>query len=353
MFHHAASNLDDLMRAVFARLLSRSRGNTKVNSRKGYSTETFGALLELTDPRARLSRSKSRSRVFSALGECLWYLSGSNALEQIQYYIDGYHEFSDDKETLNGAYGARIFAADRGRVTEKYKDQWQRIIGTLREREGSRNAIIQIYANEDGEKKSKDIPCTCTLHFVIRKKLLHLHVHMRSNDVVLGFPHDIFAFTMMQEIAARELDVEVGSYQHSVASLHLYDDTDKLPSRTMARKFVDEGFHDIKPMPPMPKGDPWPAIAVVLDAERRLRAGELDYVPPAGLDPYWNDIIILLRFYAMGKFAPDRDTKPLLGQLSFPGFSLYILDKIAKKSSSGGTTLPLFPETETEDDAND
>lgn len=155
VFHHTASNLDDLMRAVFARLLSGSRGNTKVNSRKGYSTETFGALLELTDPRARLSRSKSRSRVFSALGECLWYLSGSNALEQIQYYIDGYHEFSDDKKTLNGAYGARIFSAGRGRSPEKSKDQWQRIIETLRESEGSRNAIIQIYANEDGEKGAR------------------------------------------------------------------------------------------------------------------------------------------------------------------------------------------------------
>ena len=341
------------MRAVFARLLSASRGNTKVNSRKGYSTETFGALLELTDPRSRLSRSKSRSRVFSALGECLWYLSGSNELEHIQYYIDGYHEFSDDGKTLNGAYGARIFRSGRGESRDKPDDQWQRVIDTLRNREGSRNAIIQIYANEDGEKGSKDIPCTCTLQFVIRKKLLHLHVHMRSNDVVLGFPHDIFAFTMMQEIAARELDVEVGSYQHSVSSLHLYDDSDNLPSRTMARKFVDEGFHDIKPMPAMPKGNPWPAIAVVLDAEHHLRNGDLEYETPAGLDPYWNDIVILLRFYAMGKFASEQDTRPLLNQLSFRGFSLYILDKIAKKPAPSGTTLPLFPETETNEDADE
>lgn len=353
MFHRTASNLDDLMRAVFARLLSAHRGNTKVHSRKGYSTETFGALFELTDPRSRLSRSKSRSRVFSALGECLWYLSGSNALEQIQYYIPDYHEFSDDQKTLNGAYGARMFIPGRGESAERPQDEWQRAINTLREREGSRNAIIQIYANEDGRKASKDIPCTCTLHFVIRKKMLHLHVHMRSNDVVLGFPHDIFAFTMMQEIAARDLDVEVGSYQHSVSSLHLYDDSDKLPSRTMAKKFVDEGFHDIKPMPAMPKGDPWPAIAMVLDAECRLRAGDLNYVAPAGLDPYWNDIVILLRFYAMGKFVPEQDTRPLLDQLSFQGYGLYILDKIAKKAAPTGRTLPLFSEPEIEDDADE
>ncbi|MET3896982.1 thymidylate synthase [Devosia sp. UYZn731] len=342
MFHHSSTNLDDLMRVVFTRLLSGTRINNRVRSRKGDSTEAFGALLELKNPRARLSRSKSRSRVFSPLGELLWYLSASNDLEQIQYYISGYEEFSDDEKTLNGAYGPRIFSPARAQGAESSDDQWQRVIKTLREREGSRNAIIQIYANSDGEKGSKDIPCTCTLHFVIRNKMLHLHVHMRSNDVVLGFPHDIFAFTMMQEIAARELELEVGRYQHSVGSLHLYDDSEDIPAKTMAQAFIDEGIHDIVPMPPMPKGNPWPAIVVVLEAERLLRAGKLDYTPPSDLDPYWKDLVLLLRAFAIGRHDPAADMNELLNEISFEGFKLYILDRIAKKPAPKSGTMEMF-----------
>ena len=96
MFHASADNIDDLMHAVLTRLLSGSRSNYRVTSKKGASTEIFGALLQLNNPRARLGRSVTRARVYSAIGELLWYLSGSNALDQIQYYIKDYHLFSDD-----------------------------------------------------------------------------------------------------------------------------------------------------------------------------------------------------------------------------------------------------------------
>ena len=50
----------------------------------------------------------------------------------------------------------------------------------------------------------KDIPCTVSLQFLIRENKLHLFVNMRSNDVFLGLPHDIFCFTMIQEIIANQ-----------------------------------------------------------------------------------------------------------------------------------------------------
>ena len=65
-------------------------------------------------------------------------------------------------------------------------------------------------------------PCTCTLQFLARGVKLDLIVYMRSNDVIKGLPHDIFCFTMLQEIAARRLSLEPGIYKHCVGSLHLY-----------------------------------------------------------------------------------------------------------------------------------
>jgi thymidylate synthase len=341
VFHQSSNNIDDLMRKVFTRLLSGHRQNNRVASRKGASTEVFGVLLELTNPRARLGRSRARGKIFSPVGELLWYLSASNSLDHIRYYIDDYDQSSDDGITLSGAYGPRIFTTSRA-VDAVPDDEWERIVSTLRERPGSRNAIVQIYSNVDGRADGNDIPCTCTLHFAIRKKRLHLHVHMRSNDALKGMPHDVFSFSMLQEIAARELGVEVGTYQHSVASLHLYDDTDDFKSRSMAQEYLDEGLHDIVPMPEMPAGNPWPALRLVLAAERDIRNGNVDHEPPADLDPYWKDLIILLRIYGAYKYRHGEGVEDLLGHFSHDFFRLYVLDRIARRRARGETTKDIF-----------
>jgi thymidylate synthase len=157
---------------------------------------------------------------------------------------------------------------------------------------------------------------------------------MRSNDVFLGLPHDIFSFTMMQEIAACELNVKMGSYHHSVASLHLYDDTDEpngVKPRTLAQLYLDEGLHDKVPMPPMPAGDPWPAIRELVRAERDIREGK-DYIAPKCLDPYWCDLITLLHAHAIAvKSGSPEALETLLATLNFEGYRLYILDRIAKR----------------------
>ena len=46
---------------------------------------------------------------------------------------------------------------------------------------------------------------------------------MRSNDLWLGFPFDVFQFANMQVLMAMELGVELGTYTHIAGSLHLYE----------------------------------------------------------------------------------------------------------------------------------
>ena len=332
MFQSKKSSLDDLMRSVFVKLLS-GEGLYRVEARKGSSTEAFGTLLELTNPRSRLSRSAGRARVFSALGELTWNLSGSSSIDHIQYYISEYSKFSDDETSANGAYGPRIFGAEfRGKRQDMDGSQWHRVMTLLKERPGTRNAVIQIFSNDDDCRETKDVPCTCTIQFAIRQGQLQLHTHMRSNDAYWGLPHDFFSFTMIQEIAARELGVELGTYIHSVGSLHLYDDSKERKSVTGAREYLAEGFHEPLAMPPMPSGDPWPAIEELLDAEQELRAGNLNYQPPEGLHPYWQDLTILLKAYACIKHLPrasrDQAIEELVRQLHEKSLRLYLLDKI-------------------------
>src|SRR5437868_15019071 len=78
----------------------------------------------------------------------------------------------------------------------------------------TRQAVIQIFDRIDLREKHNDIPCTCTLQLAIRDERLHLLANMRSNDWFSGLPHDVFAFTMLQEMLARALGIEVGTYKH-------------------------------------------------------------------------------------------------------------------------------------------
>ena len=278
------------MRSVFDAILSRGH---EINPSKGAARELTGVLVEITDPRARLSRTETRGKPFSCLGELCWYLAKSNHLSYISYYIPDYKRFADGDEIF-GAYGPRLFQWNG-------QDQIANVTDLLKKRRDSRQAVVQLFDAGDLVGEHKDIPCTCTLQFMIRQDRLEMLTCMRSNDAYLGLPHDIFSFTMLQEIVARSLSVELGTYKHAVGSLHLYDD--KLAE---AEQYLDEGWQTTAmPMPPMPIGDPWSSIKSVLSAELLLREGASpDDAQLHELDPYWADLIRLLQVFRCWK---DKD----------------------------------------------
>lgn len=274
--------LDDLLNKVFKKLLA---SKTHVIPTRGANSEITGVILEVANPRARLSRTEKKGKLFSSLGELLWYLSGTNKLDFIGYYLGDYGKFSDDGKTIHGGYGPRLF-------DQRGNDQIGNIISLLKRKPTSRQAVIQLFDASDLAKKYKDIPCTCTLQFMIRDGKLNILTSMRSNDAFLGLPHDVFAFTMLQEILARSLGVELGSYKHVVGSLHLYDQ-----DRENAKQYIKEGYQQIVPMPPFPEGEPWEAIKKVLEAEEKIRTGRKFEIKTEPLEPFWKDIISLLQIF--------------------------------------------------------
>lgn len=299
--------LDDLLRKVFPKLLASSNHITA--TRKG-ARELTGVLLELERPLARLSRSETRGRPFSSLGEFLWYLSRDNQLDFIRYYISAYDEETEDGETIHGGYGRRIFR-------QRGQDQLHNVISLLQTNPTSRRAVIQLFNAEDIERRYKEIPCTCTLQFLVRRNRLHMLTNMRSNDAYLGLPHDIFCFTMLQEVVARTLGVGLGPYKHFVGSLHLYDH-----DREDAQQYLDEGVQATVPMPQMPRGDPWPSIQKVLDAEFRIRRGDSMDADALGLSPYWADLVRLLQVFAA---KSNRSKKQALkAQMASSNYVTYI-----------------------------
>jgi thymidylate synthase len=300
--------LDDLLLKVFPTILQRG---DRVKASKGWNTELSGVVLELLNPLARLSRTETKGTVFSCLGETLWYLAKSNQLKFIRYYLSNYGQFAESDGTVHGAYGPRLFGMRAG------VNQIENVIRLLRRKPSSRQAVVQLFNAEDLLKNYKDIPCTCTMQFFVRKGSLTAVVHMRSNDAFIGLPHDVFAFTFIQELIARSLKLKLGTYKHMVGSLHIYD-TD----REKVERFLNEGYQSRISMPPMPVGNPWSNVTKLTKVEARIRQGVQVQIGRYKVPEYWADLMRLLQIFSLNK--AKKPTRTLRSKMASSVYDSYI-----------------------------
>jgi len=323
--------LDGLLRDVFETLLSEDQ---VITAGRGDFKEAVGAYLHLTNPRARLSRSESKGKIYSALGEFLWYMSKDTRLDFIDYYVGGrFQQESDDGVTVRSGYGERL-------QNWRGINQLDNVVKLLRERPTSRRATIQLFDATDLTERFKSIPCTCTLQFLIRDDRLHMFVAMRSNDAYLGLPHDVFSFTMLQEMVARAVGVELGEYKHCTGSLHLYED-----HYALARQYLNEGWQDTRPMPAMPLGDPGDGIAWLQGIETSARVQPMDelmaMIAAAEVDAYWKDLGLILLSWRASKdrnFALMALIKEQLYSDAYKMFLVARLDAAEEQKTEIGVT---------------
>ena len=153
-----------------------------------------------------------------AEAEWQWYLSGDNHIK-----------------TLGDIYGKvpeiwKRMADDRGYVNSNYGWQWNRqeqlskVISMLKGNTETRQATISIYDGKEIQEYKHDTPCTYAIQFTILHGRLDMCVTMRSNDLWYGFCNDQYCFSKLQELVAKEINMDVGSYYHFAHNLHIYND---------------------------------------------------------------------------------------------------------------------------------
>ena len=192
------------------------------------TTEVLGAHLKLTQPRRRFV-SVPPVRVLNpafAVAEALWILSGSDD-PWIFTYNRSLQKYADEGR-LQGAYGPRM------RCWQGAVDQLDHVRRLLSADPDSRQAVIQLYDPQRDTVGHRDVPCTLNYRFFVRSGRLDMHTTMRSNDVWLGLPYDLFTATMLHELMADWLGVELGTYHHHVDSLHLYAQHDDAAAEVAA-----------------------------------------------------------------------------------------------------------------------
>lgn len=147
-------------------------------------------------------------------------------------------KFREDSGHFHGAYGHRI------------DYQLADAVAKLKADPDTRQAVIALWdADLDGTlmlHTKKDYPCTVAIGLSRTFNKLNVRVTMRSNDVWLGLPYDLFQFTQLQLSACNALELDPGSYTHTAWSMHLYernlDDVDKLSVPDSTNELLPTGF---------------------------------------------------------------------------------------------------------------
>jgi thymidylate synthase len=147
--------------------------------------------------------------------EALQLISGVQRHDLIQRVTPNFDAvLVDDQDPDYGAYGPRIIEQVGDCLDILYRDPT------------TRRAVITIWNPKDLTHDG-DRPCTVFLQFLVRDNgfgpALELHTHMRSQDVWLGVPYDIFMFSQLQHTAAYILGLPAGQLVHHATSLHIYE----------------------------------------------------------------------------------------------------------------------------------
>ena len=221
-----------------------------VSSRDGPSREVLGIGMLLIEPGCNVVLNPVRKfSPWYAAAELLWYLSGESKIERVLAYAPQYSRFAEADNTAWGSYGSRLYGGrslflkgvDELRL-EHGEDpstlgllpptnQLEAVVEVLTRNPLSRQAVVVLWEASDLPhaifQDRRDLPCTLSMQFLRRPRgsieELHLIVTMRSQDVWLGVPYDIWCFTSMQRIVADALGIHTGFYHHNVGSLHIYD----------------------------------------------------------------------------------------------------------------------------------
>jgi thymidylate synthase len=195
----------------------------KQGSRGGLTTEVLRVAITIQDPRQRwiTSRAPAMNPAFT-LAEVICIVCGRNDSALLNYFNPTLPRYAGKGTTYHGSYGYRL---------RKHFgiDQLERAYKVLSADRNSRQVVLQIWDTaedlpcDNGTVRAEDIPCNIAALLKLRGGGLEWTQIMRSNDLVLGLPHNIVQFSSLQEVLAGWLGAEVGSYHHFADSLHLYE----------------------------------------------------------------------------------------------------------------------------------
>lgn len=264
--HYHYEDVNDAFRSLIGGISSGRIETVSQPSRDGdVLMVQFPMVVTYHDPTRRVLINRERDcNPFFHVYEALWMLAGRNELEPLEYFVSTFGRFSDNGETLNGAYGYRWRSADGGMIemetdigvfSESQKvDQLGILIDHLKANPDSRRAVLQMWTVKDDLLKigdpvaySKDVCCNLSACFLVRsvagEKYLDMTVFNRSNDIVWGMlGANVVHFSFLQEYLATAIGVRVGVYHQITNNAHVY--SDRWEPEKYLRQYDEVGYEE-------------------------------------------------------------------------------------------------------------
>jgi thymidylate synthase len=199
-----------------------AKGVREVNQRTGHETAalpglSFSVDLE-KDGFPLLTLRKIPTKIFIA--EQVWFVSGARKPEDfLRDFTRIWDDFTNPGDVVTVAYGYR-WRRHFGR------DQLAKLIALLEKDPSSRHGVVVAWdpaSDGLGGVAKSNVPCPYSFTVNIIGGRLNLMNVVRSNDVILGLPHDVGGFALLQLMLAQRLGVKPGVYSHIIANAHVYD----------------------------------------------------------------------------------------------------------------------------------
>ena len=236
-----------------------------VDSRAGKVRKAFGYQMQFDLQKGFPAITTKKLAWKAVVSELLWFLEGSDderRLAEILY--EDKKENLSDKKTIWTQNAESSYWKPKGKfmgdVGKIYGVQWrnfngvdqiERLLEGIKNNPNSRRHILTAWNPAELHLMSLP-PCHAFSQFFISKNKLSCQLYQRSCDMFLGVPFNIASYALLTHIIARECNLDVGKFVHSLGDFHIYQEhfnqvetqlsrsVKKLPSLSFKTKKIAE-----------------------------------------------------------------------------------------------------------------
>ena len=149
------------------------------------------------------------------LDELLWMIGGGCETKYLRSKI--WDAWADKDGYLGPIYGVQWRGRGACRV-----DQLQQVVDGLKSNPYSRRHVVSAWIPDDIDDMAIP-PCPALFQFNMNSKnQLHCSLYMRSGDMFLGVPFDIFEYGVLTHMVAKLTGAEARQLSVYIANAHIY-----------------------------------------------------------------------------------------------------------------------------------
>jgi thymidylate synthase len=169
----------------------------------------------------------------TAIKELLWiWQHKDNNVDNLNKMgVTIWDEWKLEDGTIGKSYGYQMgkqcrvmYAGDnlKGNPTYIYLDQVDYLLHQLVHNPSSRRHITSLWNINDLDEMALN-PCVWNTHWQVLEGKLHLTVGIRSNDIGLGNPFNVFQYHVLQRMIAQVTEYELGTLTFNIDNIHAYE----------------------------------------------------------------------------------------------------------------------------------